>query len=250
MRSLWPKEHGAYAQLGVPLAAALALSPSVPGALLATGAACAFFANEPLVVLLGHRGKRAKAELADRAKIRLAVLATLAVVAGSAGLALAPSVLPIAALAAAPALIVIALAVKKLAHSETGELAVALALPGAAAPVAVAGGASTTCALLAWAAWATGFCASVAAVHRVLDKQRALVLPVLMLGAAGAAIALTAPPLYSAVPLLVLGAAVAARPPHPRRLRAIGVAFLIAALVGGTTSGLIIAMTNNHHCVI
>ena len=237
MRSLWPREHGAYAQLGVPLVVALALAPSEPGTLLAAGAICAFLANEPLVVLLGHRGKRAKAELADRAKGRLALLASLGVVAGVLGLALAPGVLPIAGLAALPALGVIVLAVRKQAHSEAGELAVALALPGAAAPVAVAGGASPTVALLAWAGWAAGFCASVAAVHRVLDKQRALVLAGAMLAAAGGAIVYGMTPLVAAVPLLGLAAVVSARPPHPRKLRAIGVAFLVAALAGGVAQG-------------
>src|SRR5262249_5958355 len=50
-RSLWPREHGAYAQLGAPLATALARQvPTVPAALLAAAACCAFLANEPLLV--------------------------------------------------------------------------------------------------------------------------------------------------------------------------------------------------------
>lgn len=101
----------------------------------------------------------------------------------------------------------------------------------------MAGGASLAVALLAWAAWAAGFCASVAAVHRVLDKQRALILAAVMMAAAVAAVVHAAPPLYAAVPLLVLAAGIAARPPHPRKLRAVGVAFLVAALAGGTVYG-------------
>lgn len=245
LRSLWPKEHGAYAQLGVPLVAALVLSPSGPGALLASGAGCAFFANEPLVVLLGHRGKRAKAELGERAKVRLGVTAGLAVACGALGLALAPPALAIAGLVAVPALLVLALAVNKQAHTLPGELAAAFMLPGAAAPVAVAGGASNTVALVAWAAWAVGFGASVAAVHRVLEKASMLTLAAALFVGACAAVGVGVTSLLPAVPMLVLAAVVSARPPHPRRLRAVGVAFLVASL-----AGLVIAVANTHHRVI
>jgi hypothetical protein len=55
-RSLWPREHGAYAQLGAPLATAIAMQAPTIGALALASAAClAFLANEPLLVVLGHR---------------------------------------------------------------------------------------------------------------------------------------------------------------------------------------------------
>ena len=58
-RSLWPREHGAYAQLAAPLLTALVIvRPTVAAALLALAACIAFLANEPLLVVLGHRGKR------------------------------------------------------------------------------------------------------------------------------------------------------------------------------------------------
>ena len=47
-RSLAPKEHGAYAQLGLPLLAALLMGrPTLLSALLVVGFACALLAHEP-----------------------------------------------------------------------------------------------------------------------------------------------------------------------------------------------------------
>jgi peptidoglycan/LPS O-acetylase OafA/YrhL len=62
-RSLWPREHGAYFQLALPLLAACARrAPSVAMVLLALAAAAAFVAHEPLRVVLGHRGSRRLAQ--------------------------------------------------------------------------------------------------------------------------------------------------------------------------------------------
>ncbi len=53
-RSLWPREHGAYVQLLVPLLTALiATRGSAAGAAIAIGACLAFLASEPLRVVLG-----------------------------------------------------------------------------------------------------------------------------------------------------------------------------------------------------
>ncbi|HET7503266.1 MAG TPA: YwiC-like family protein [Kofleriaceae bacterium] len=59
VRSLWPREHGAYVQLLAPLATAMvATRPTIAGAAIAAGACLAFLASEPLRVLLGARGAR------------------------------------------------------------------------------------------------------------------------------------------------------------------------------------------------
>ncbi|MDP2875112.1 MAG: YwiC-like family protein, partial [Holophaga sp.] len=55
--SMMPREHGAYAQLGVSLLASLFLVPASPrawGQALAT--TLVFLASEPLLVLMGRRG--------------------------------------------------------------------------------------------------------------------------------------------------------------------------------------------------
>src|SRR5437762_3573628 len=91
-RSLAPKEHGAYGQLGLPLVTGLAMGrPGVAAAALAVAAAAAFVAHEPLLILAGQRGTRARREEGPRAARRLAVLGAAAAISGGAGLALAPS---------------------------------------------------------------------------------------------------------------------------------------------------------------
>ena len=52
MGNLWPREHGAYAQLGFPLLSGLIYAGGEPGAVaFAAVAVCHFFAHEPLAVL-------------------------------------------------------------------------------------------------------------------------------------------------------------------------------------------------------
>src|SRR6185503_1061213 len=111
-RSLLPREHGAYVQLLAPLATALvARTPTWQAALLAIAAACAFLANEPLLVMLGHRGKRIRSSDGARAQRRLLGLGLVAIATGTIGLAASSlHVLAVAALVAAPGAITIVLA--------------------------------------------------------------------------------------------------------------------------------------------
>ena len=88
VRSLWPREHGAYGQLALPLLTALLSGrPSGPAGLYAFAAVCAFLAHEPLLVLLGHRGPRAQRECAGSARVRLALLSAGALLCGALALA-------------------------------------------------------------------------------------------------------------------------------------------------------------------
>ena len=74
-RSLMPREHGAYGQLALPLLTALFSGrPTAAAFLYSTAAVFAFFAHEPLLVLLGQRGSRAFRELGARARLRLTLL--------------------------------------------------------------------------------------------------------------------------------------------------------------------------------
>ena len=86
-----PREHGAYGQLLLPLATALAIADvHISAILTATAALAAFVAHEPRVVLLGGRGARAKREQRDRAIAWLGVSGSIAIVAGLAAIASAP----------------------------------------------------------------------------------------------------------------------------------------------------------------
>src|SRR6188474_1875399 len=81
--TMLPREHGAYGQLLFPLGAALAIAGVHPsGMLTATAAVAAFVAHEPLVLLLGGRGARARREQRRQAIMWLAISGAVAVAAG------------------------------------------------------------------------------------------------------------------------------------------------------------------------
>ena len=137
--SLWPREHGAYAQLGVALAAGFALAPSARnlGQGILTGTL--FLGSEPLLVLLGRRGDQPPG-MAGRAWGRLGLLGTLAVGAGTEAWLGTPvaslgSLLPAAILG-------VGLFGLFLAHRErtpAGEVLAAWAFAASALPMALAG---------------------------------------------------------------------------------------------------------------
>src|SRR5512137_367547 len=88
--SLLPREHGAWGQLAMPLLSGLALGrPGAAAILLTLGIVLAFLAHEPLLVVLGHRGKRVRDAAGDRAVRRLAVLGLAAAASGVTALVLA-----------------------------------------------------------------------------------------------------------------------------------------------------------------
>lgn len=238
-RSLWPREHGAYFQLAMPLVAACTLRVPTPAMIaLSVAAALAFVANEPLLVVLGHRGPRMRAQEGVRARLRLALLTGAALILGACGLALAPAgTIAVAALAAVPAAVVVGFAWRRAEHTIAGELVAAIALTGASVPVMVAGGAARSVALVTWAAWAVGFGAAVIAVHRVIARHRRAassidrVIAVGMGAITWASLAIT--PLVTAAPLAALATILVIAPPPARRLRAVGIAIAAAALGAG-----------------
>lgn len=248
-RSLWPREHGAYVQLLVPLLTALGSRvPTFAAALLAVAACAAFLANEPLLVVLGHRGARMKARDGDRARTRLAFLVALACATGGGGLTLAGGEASmIAALVALPCLAVMLLAWRRAEHTFAGEAIAAVAVSGLAAPVAVANGVSPATALWIWGAWSLGFGATVIAVHRVIARHRHpagladLVSAIGMVAAVIAVILLSRASLYPALPLVVLAFGVILWPPRATRLRALGVAVTVVAATTGACTAIIVA---------
>jgi hypothetical protein len=147
--------------------------------------------------------------------------------------------LEIATFAAIPAACLAALAWSRRQHSLGGELIAAIAFPGAAAPVLVASGIPLADAAAIWAAWAIGYACSVVAVHRVLARHRkpvAIVDRVLAVGIfaviAGALVLHAAVPVAGiAAPLAAVALYLVVRPPPAKRMRAVGVALVIASLV-------------------
>lgn len=233
-RSLLPREHGAYAQLAAPVIATCIAAPSLAGALLALAAACAFVANEPLLVVLGHRGKRMKAEDGARAMRWLVVLVVAALVAGITGLALAPHAIAAAALTIVPAVVLVGFAWQRKERTLLGELVAAITLTGAALPVAVAGGMALRSATWMWAAWAVGYALTVVAVHRVITrhKRRMQGADVSSFAAMlGAACGLAYLGLAIALPLAAAALALVIVAPSARHLRAIGFVLVGASLI-------------------
>jgi hypothetical protein len=173
-RLLLPREHGAYGQLGMALATALAIGgPTVAAILLALAAILAFVAHESLLVLLGQRGRRAREEQGPLARRSLAVLGGAALVVGAAGVVLAPpaarvGLLPPVVLGAIVALVV----VRKLEKTAAGEMAVGAALSSSGLAVALAGGAPRASAAAACFTWTMGFAMATMAVQGVLQRAR------------------------------------------------------------------------------
>jgi hypothetical protein len=154
----------------MPLATGLALGrPGAAALLLTAGVVLAFLAHEPLLVVLGQRGRRVRDALGRRAARRLAQLGAGACAAGLAGLALAPAAARLAALApAALALPVGPLVARKLEKTTGGELLVAAALSACAAPVAIASGAPAAWGWAAAATWFASFAAATLPVRATL----------------------------------------------------------------------------------
>ncbi len=240
-RSLWPREHGAYIQLLVPLVTSLlATGATRPGVMLALGAAFAFLASEPLRVTLGGRGPRLQKVAGARARSRFALLGTIAVIAGGTGLALAPRPTFWLSVGLAPVIgFVMIASCRGTVQTVVGECVAAIALAGAAAPVAVAGGMNLRDALVIWSAWSLAYAATVIVVHHVIAHHRRAsslanagsgLAVVLLCGTLAAWI--TAFPLASfAIPLAIAAVLVLIWAPRATHLRAIGVSFLVSSVV-------------------
>jgi hypothetical protein len=144
----------------------------------------------------------------------------------------------VAGLAAVAGVILIALAYARAQHTLAGELVAAIALPGAAAPVAIASGVEAAHAIALWGAWSVGYACSVAAVRRVIAchrlggsrVDRTLVSVFGGVVVAGGALAASLPAAAVVLPLAMIATCVVAWPPRATHLRAIGVALVVASI--------------------
>jgi hypothetical protein len=230
-RSLWPKEHGAYGQLAMPLVAALASAkPGAASGFLVLGAAAAFVAHEPLLVVLGVRGTRARREDGPRAaRIGVSFLVA-ALLFGVLGLALGGIDVVLASLVPLALVALLSPFVLRGAEKSTGgELVASAALSAAAVPVAVSAGLSLGAAALAWNVWVLAFAASTAGVRWVISKDRttfdARVLPSIVVASTIGLVALAshAPTLAAAaLPMVGLSWWLVAKPPARTALRRVG----------------------------
>lgn len=254
--SMLPKEHGAYGQLTFPLLTALiAAGVSAAGLLIGVAAIAGFLAHEPLMVLLGQRGRRAQRETGRLARAWLACFLLVGVPAAvGAVILMAPASRVWLAVPLVPAIL---LAIATFARREKtwyGEVAAATAFSGLAVPIAVAAGTPAPAALSIAIPFAVLFIASTLAVRAVILRVRG---GGVNIGAAQVTrratfafsvlttIAILAgvsaswwPPraLVASAPGLIAALYLAAFPPPPTRLRTVGwtlvtLSFATAAIV-------------------
>jgi len=245
--SLWPREHGAYAQLGIALAAGFALAPALRSLGQCVFTAGLFLASEPLLVLLGRRGE-ADPRVAGRARRRLGSLVALSVLAGAAAwiglpLALLGSLVPAGLLG----LGLFGLFLARRERTPAGEELAALSFAAAALPVALLGGAgargAATLAVLLGALFTLG----TAVVHGHLFALRRRGAQAPRMAAFLFGIALTAgvwalagrsglprSAWLATLPMTLAGLEIWLFPPAPRRLRAVGWTAAACALAGAS----------------
>ncbi len=234
---LWPKEHGAYGQLLIPLLVGLfSPVPTIASGLLALGAVAAFLAHEPVLVVLGHRGPKARRTLLEPARKRIVLLATVAVLAIAGGIALAPSALPALLLVSALGVGLSYLIHQRSEKTPLGEVLAASTLSGFGFVTGVAGKSTVGAAALVWLAWIIGFASATGAVHAVLGKHKRgeRRSSLLMLTAASllcmTLVWLQAYTVLTCLPVVFIAWVVALVAPHPRHLKKVGWA-LVAATV-------------------
>lgn len=188
-----PREHGAYAQLAAPLVTTLVVAGASTSS-LALGAACVvtFLAHEPLLVVLGVRGPRARREAGARVRMWLLALVAFACIAGTAALASGPADLAWWLLwPLVPGFVVIAAAARGLEKRWPVEVLVAITFASLALPLSRAAGADARLGVSIVAPFAVVFVASTVAVRGVLLHGRPTASPAAAVAVRVGAAALT-----------------------------------------------------------
>lgn len=248
--SLLPKEHGAYGQISFPLIAALAVGgPTAAGLLTAGATAAAFLAHEPMLIVMGMRGPRARREDGPRASRWLFACAAAAMAAGGAALAVSPPGVRWAFAVPLAAAVWLAAAIAA-GREKTwqGETAAALAFSLTAVPICLAGGTSGRVAAAVAIPFALLFVTATLAVQAVIVRVRAGgnlrasatlrrgVLVTCGTAAAGLVLAAGASvlPWTAAIasgPGLLVAAGIAWTLPAPARLRTVGWTLVAASVI-------------------
>jgi len=253
--SLLPREHGAYAGIAFPLITALSLgAPTAVQLLWIAGCVAVFLAHEPLLIIVGERGRRSHTALGARARRTAYGLVALAVATGGLGWWLAaPTARAALILPLALGALLLRLILIHRERSLPGELLACVTLSSVVIPIALAGGVSLQAAIIAGAVWcavsalatltvrATIARAKRTANHRRLGHATMAFSAAALLASFLLARANVLPVLAAAaiLPFVLLAVAFSLIHVHPRNLRAMGwslvgsnVITLIALLVG------------------
>ncbi|HTM01900.1 MAG TPA: YwiC-like family protein [Vicinamibacterales bacterium] len=237
---MWPREHGAYGQAFCPLLTAFAVAGVArPSVFTTTAIAAMFLAHEPLVMLLGHRGRRDQTAQAGRAWWSLMICLMVATASGVLAIdATHPDLRWTFLLPAVPAIWLLRAIVTGREKTLSAEVTVALAFAGAAIPLC-AGTGHVTAGIVIAAAYALVFILGTLTVRVIIlrtrgggnpaavHRTRLATFAVAMLGAlialAGAANGVVSWLAVAAiVPAIAFAMTLAAYPPPATRLKKVG----------------------------
>jgi hypothetical protein len=237
-RAIFPREHGAYFELGFPLLSSLTVvAPTGTSVAFAVAALLLFLSHESLAIVSGVRGRRARQESGDRARHTFLILAGTGVVVGGTGMVFVDPDVRLAALVPLGLVgVLVPWVVRRRQKSLVAELVVVGVFATVVFPVGMAGQMTWRMALLVTAVWLGSFIPSTVTVHalKLHHKGRPAALPMRLAGlgtallVAGGGVTAAAAgkiPALAAVALLPpAGAAcgLSAWPVHPRNLRRVG----------------------------
>jgi hypothetical protein len=251
--TLWPREHGAYAQVGVALAAALVLAPTLRALAQAVLTLALFLASEPLLVLLGRRGEAGPDGL-RAARSRLALMLAL----GFLGAVAAWAGQPPARLAALVpggllGLVLFGLFLARRERTAAGELVAAWGFAAAALAATAAGGAGAARSLALALVLAAILSLAMAIVHLHLLALRRAGAPGPRLAAFLLGLALAAGAWFlgrggllpraawaALAPMVLAGLGIWLVPPRPRQLKAVGWSAAACALAGAALAAVLV----------
>ncbi len=232
--SLWPREHGIYVEVIAPQLTALLLSPTLAAGFFSTAILASFLLYEPLFILRGGRGGRAKATLGGAAKKRFGLLLMVVIAAGAWGAFLAPSSATAALLAPGVCgALSLSLAWRRAHKTLVGELLVALTFSLAFVPVALTSSGPQPLLWIVGGIWMAVFGLQTLTIHAV--KARGGLIPRLAITTASFLVVCTIVGMKTVTPVLIaltgpalLTIAVVARRMGPAQMRRIGWAFACA----------------------
>ena len=235
-----PREHGAYGQVFFPLLTAFAVAGVTrPSIFTAIAVVALFLANEPLLMLLGHRGRRDQAARAGRAWWSLMACVMVATATGVLAIDATRAdlrwtfVLPLV-----PAIWLFVAIVTGREKTVSAEAAVAMAFAGAAIPLC-AGTGRVTAGIVIAGAYALVFILGTLTVRVIVlrtraggnpDAVRRTQLATFAVAALGAFIALAGAAdgvvswlaVAAILPAVAFASALAAYPPPATRLKRVG----------------------------
>lgn len=234
---LKPKEHGAYAILGIPtLTALIVAGPTVAGICIVVAAFAGFLAHEPLLVKLGHRGARAQ-RTTPAATNRLIALLLLTTICGGIAFAIGSVDVRLALVVCGVlAATSFSVAIAGVHRSLSGQLWGVVVLSAVCIPVLLAGGIGRSQAAETWVSWLIGFTATTMAVRGVIASQKRQsrllhlgTLIVLTSAVAGLTIGGFKLPIAT-LPMLAMSWYLQIAPPPAKQLKRVGWALVVGTL--------------------